>query len=184
MTHRRTKKMSEFCCAFFFLITDYLLVPWHGFKIHHLQMRNAKCSTLNWFIISPTRGKSQLTKSRLFLLAPQLPEAVSGILQRLSEVERCVPTFPNAMEVFPKIGAPQNGWFIMENPIKMDDLGVPLFSETSKWVMSSEEWICSAPMWNPLQVTEVKRSHWPQLSPDCYGLRVGEVSRQRYVTKR
>ena len=29
--------------------------------------------------------------------------------------------------VFPKIGVPQNGWFIMETPIKMNDLGVPPF---------------------------------------------------------
>ena len=30
--------------------------------------------------------------------------------------------------VFPTIGVPQNGWFIMENLIEMDDLGVALFS--------------------------------------------------------
>ena len=30
----------------------------------------------------------------------------------------------------PKIGIPQNGRFIMEHPIKMDDLKKPLFLET------------------------------------------------------
>ena len=35
---------------------------------------------------------------------------------------------------FPKIGIPQNGWFTMGKPIKMEDLGVPLFLETPIWI--------------------------------------------------
>ena len=43
------------------------------------------------------------------------------------------PTLPQQTNgSFPKIGVPQNGWFILENLIEMDDLEIPLFLETPK----------------------------------------------------
>ena len=47
-----------------------------------------------------------------------------------SQLPKALNKDPTSIWVFPKLGVPQNGWFIMENPIKTDDLGVPSFLET------------------------------------------------------
>ena len=39
----------------------------------------------------------------------------------------------------PEMRVPPNGWFIRENPIKMDDLGVPPFQETSIFVQAQSK---------------------------------------------
>ena len=38
--------------------------------------------------------------------------------------------FVEKISVFLQIGVRQNGWFVMENPTKMEDLAVHLFLET------------------------------------------------------
>ena len=43
--------------------------------------------------------------------------------------------------VFPKIGVPQNGWFIMENPIKMDHLGGKPTILGNTHILSRNPWL-------------------------------------------
>lgn len=38
-----------------------------------------------------------------------------------------------SLGLFPQIGLPHNGWFMMENIIKIDDLGATFFIETPIW---------------------------------------------------
>ena len=66
-------------------------------------------------------------------------------------------TVTESIWVFPKIGVPQNGWFTMENPIKMDGLGLntPIFGNTH---IVGCAYISDEQMSHELGVTRVKMS--------------------------
>ena len=66
--------------------------------------------------------------------------------------------------VFPKIGVPQNGWFIMENPIKWMIWGEnPLFSETSIYITTKN---CKASHWDLGPKPQTPRHN--ELRPDLF----------------
>ena len=100
-----------------------------------------------------TRASSTLLPSTIML--PKLQRFKKRNLLNVKSYE--------AIWVFPKIVVPQNGWFIRENPIKMDDLGIPLFLETPIWSSKWKFWISL--------VNEVP-GHW---SYSCFLMFVGST---------
>ena len=72
-----------------------------------------------------------LTKSSLKTAEGQHKDTTNGCRWAIESRNNQAHSTYFIIWVFPKIGVPQNGWFIREILIKMDDLGVPLFSETS-----------------------------------------------------
>ena len=101
-------------------------------------------STILWRPKKPVWGRyhfHQILPLRKFSVSfPCLLKILQSYLVRIGRwtpekrhpKRRCFGGPPNTDPhwMFPKIVISQNGWFIMESPIKMDDLGVPPFMET------------------------------------------------------
>ena len=77
------------------------------------------------------------------------------------------------ISVFPKIMVPQNGWFKMENPIRMDDLGGTiifgnthiLHREVIICCSSSRSWTSFWPYWCFHSDVFVSIIYWPLDAP-------------------
>ncbi len=84
-----------------------------------------------------------------------VPNLIYSNPQKIPKVENKL-IIDLAICAFPKIGVPPNGGFIMENPINMDDLGVPLFLETPIWVHMFLSYCCICMFFQPNRVRQVQ----------------------------
>ena len=77
-----------------------------------------------FFIIFIPQIPTVITAEPHYLSSDQLGPLVKFAVYRGIVPPTCICVH---IWMFPKIGVPQNGWFIVEKPIKMDELGVCIY---------------------------------------------------------
>ena len=93
--------------------------------------------------------------------------------------------------MFPKIGVPQNGWFIMENTIKIHDLGVPLFVETSissgGFLLHQSYWMLSSSTFSvckKLEASHHQKMCSKKTNVNCFSAEKGKQTNKQTNTRK